>query len=106
MMINHSDNELRGVSNSPLTSTNDLNNRLKPDMEVKIDWFQITFDFIEVEKISDYQYKLDRDSKLFKELLKILKRKEDPYELQPMEKSFFGYKHGYYIDEHIQILYG
>jgi len=106
MMSNHDNSGLRGVSNSPLTSTSDLNNGLKPDMEVKIDWFQITFDFIKVTKETDHFWTIDRNSKLFVQMLKILKRKESTYDLQPMEKAFFGYKHGYYIDEHITLNYG
>ena len=46
-MKSKSNDVSRGVSNSPLTSTLETTQSdKKPDMEVKIDWFQVTFDFI------------------------------------------------------------
>jgi len=102
-----SDDLVRGGAKSPLTSNEEyFLDKILSGKEVKIDWFQVTFDFIKVEKTAKNYYKLDYTSPLLSKLLKILKRKESIYELQEMEKPHFGYKHGYYIDEHIFLNYG
>lgn len=106
-MKSKSNDVSRGGPNSPLTSTLETTQLdKKPDMEVKIDWFQVSFDFIEVTEESKRNFTFDRSGKLYLELLKILRRKEDAFDLQPMEKGLFGYFQGVYIDEFIWLSYG
>lgn len=73
---------------------------------VKIDWFQVTFDFITVKQISPYYYDFDLYQKEYKDLLDIFKRPERLEEIQNMPKGMFGYTQGKYIDEHIYLSYG
>jgi len=97
----------RGVSNSPLTSTSsDFLEPIVSGKEVKIDWFQVTFDFIPINQVTKHYYALDKSNTLFKELIGIFNRKEAPEDLQEMEKGQFGYIHGIYIDEHIWLSFG
>lgn len=106
-MKSKSNDVSRGVSNSPLTSTLETTQSdNKPDMEVKIDWFQVTFDFIKVTEENKRYFTFNKADKLYLELLNILKRKESPYDLQPMDKGLFGYYQGIYIDEFIWLSYG
>ena len=106
-MKSKSNDVSRGVSNSPLTSTLETTQSdNKPDMEVKIDWFQVTFDFIKVTEENKRYFTFNKADKLYLELLNILKRKESPYDLQSMDKGLFGYYQGIYIDEFIWLSYG
>ncbi len=97
-----------GGSNSPLTCTNHdffLDNYVH-GKEVKIDWFQVTFDFIDVKKNDKFYYELDMNSPLLNELLGLLKRNTNINNLERMPKGQFGYLHGYYVDEFIWLFYG
>ncbi|MBN3490540.1 replication initiation factor domain-containing protein [Acholeplasma equirhinis] len=99
--------DVRGVSNSPLTSTSsEFLEQVISGKEVKIDWFQVTFDFIPITQVSKHYYALDRSNLLFRELINLFNRKETPEDLQEMEKGQFGYIHGIYIDEHIWLSFG
>lgn len=74
--------------------------------EAKFDWFQVTFDFIEVKKQSAYHYSFDLKHKLFRELLQILKRKENPEEFESRDKGDLNFPHGIRIDEFISLSWG
>lgn len=107
-MMKAKNDDVRGVSNSPLTDTIDgfIQSGFR-GKEVKFDWFQVTFDFIPVDYVQGKNvYALERNHSLFLELLSILKRKEHPNDFESMHQGMWGFRHGLNIDEHIWFLYG
>ena len=78
-MMKKSKDDVRGVSNSPLTDTiDDFDLSTHRGKEVKFDWFQVTFDFIQVHYIEGKNiYSLEKHHPLFQMLMKLLGRKED-----------------------------
>ncbi|MGE4320998.1 MAG: replication initiation factor domain-containing protein [Acholeplasmataceae bacterium] len=98
-----------GVSNSPPTNTKDgfELGKVLYEKEVKIDWFQVSFDFLDVKQVGSKNiYSLDRHSAQFLKLMTIFNRAENVDDLQSMPKGENGFLHGMYIDEHIKLSYG
>lgn len=107
-MMKKSKDDVRGVSNSPLTDTiDDFDLSTHRGKEVKFDWFQVTFDFIPVHYVEGKNiYSLEKHHPLFKMLMKLLGRKEDVDDFEQMKSDMWGFRNGLQIDEFIWYLYG
>lgn len=88
--------------------------------EVKIDWFQITFDFIPVKFFKDSnRYVLEKDDYRFIELIKILnppsRNIKGDYNLyihnfinniEPRKSGRYRFDNGYHLGDNIELMYG